>query len=372
MAKREIITELNLREISAVDTPAQEGARMMIMKRKETQKKVWLTTVADGHQHVVNDLDWDGKVREGGDTTYAQAEGEDEGHSHPWIRNPDGTVTIGMANGHTHDVLPPQYMKMAAAESGTIEETDPMPTPAEELEEAKTKKAAADAAAAAATKRAERAEKVATLIDAEKAIFKALDTAGQDAFLAKTADERKVEVDKAAAKARETNPEVFKSADGTVYRQNDDPRMIALAKQLDASNTAAKTATEKAERTELEKRAADEMPRLPGSIAMKATVLKAIDGIADETMRTEAKALIKAGNDALDPAFKRLGVNGMPATKAAATNGTSPQAKLDALAKTYAETNKVSIEKAQTAVLKTKEGSDLYTEIEASKTAAAA
>lgn len=67
-----------------------------------------LTSVLDGHQHL---LDPSGnRYGMGGDgqsgcTSWAVSEGAECGHEHAWIRNADGTITIAMAEGHTHTIL---------------------------------------------------------------------------------------------------------------------------------------------------------------------------------------------------------------------------------------------------------------------------
>ncbi len=64
-----------------------------------------LTTVTDGHQHLVEMCGWDGQQRYSGETSYAMSEGADCAHSHPWTMAPDGTITIGEAAGHGHAVI---------------------------------------------------------------------------------------------------------------------------------------------------------------------------------------------------------------------------------------------------------------------------
>jgi hypothetical protein len=57
------------------------------------------TSIVDGHQHsldpqsVSNGVGW---------TSWAIASGASEGHSHDWIRNADGSITISENSGHTH------------------------------------------------------------------------------------------------------------------------------------------------------------------------------------------------------------------------------------------------------------------------------
>ena len=64
-----------------------------------------LTTIVDGHQHSV-DLEPCYGSRMSGCTSWAVSANEktENGHSHDWVRNPDGTITISMSEGHTHSL----------------------------------------------------------------------------------------------------------------------------------------------------------------------------------------------------------------------------------------------------------------------------
>jgi hypothetical protein len=73
-----------------------------------------LTTVAAGHQHLVDMCGWDGQQRSSGETSYALAEGADVAHSHPWAMGMDGTITIGEAAGHVHAVIDAASAPMSA------------------------------------------------------------------------------------------------------------------------------------------------------------------------------------------------------------------------------------------------------------------
>lgn len=65
-----------------------------------------LTTVVDGHQHSV-DLDPCYGSRMSGCTSWAISTNEqgEHGHSHDWVRNADGTITLTLNEGHTHAVI---------------------------------------------------------------------------------------------------------------------------------------------------------------------------------------------------------------------------------------------------------------------------
>lgn len=64
-----------------------------------------MTTADKGHQHLIDPRDWNGCERSAGDTSYAVSEGETNSHSHPWIRDSSGKLTIGESEGHAHGIL---------------------------------------------------------------------------------------------------------------------------------------------------------------------------------------------------------------------------------------------------------------------------
>lgn len=64
-----------------------------------------LTDAVDGHQHLISCVGYDGQALMSGTTSWAVADGAETGHEHPWVKNPDGTITIGASAGHTHAIL---------------------------------------------------------------------------------------------------------------------------------------------------------------------------------------------------------------------------------------------------------------------------
>lgn len=61
-----------------------------------------LTTSEDGHQHSISTLSYGGDVKTSGTTSYGMSEGSDAEHTHEWVLNDDGTITITENAGHTH------------------------------------------------------------------------------------------------------------------------------------------------------------------------------------------------------------------------------------------------------------------------------
>ncbi len=83
-----------------------------------------LTSAADGHQHLLSMRDWQGNTCTSGETGWAMSEGAQNGHSHPWVKNDDGTITIGESSGHTHTILDEKRYSIASPGQRTDSEID--------------------------------------------------------------------------------------------------------------------------------------------------------------------------------------------------------------------------------------------------------
>lgn len=182
--------------------------------------------------------------------------------------------------------------------------------------------------------------------------YDALKPKAQEAFLAKAATEQKAEAAAAIAKAADLKTVVYTDANGVAYTKADDTRLVELAKNNDLLMAGIRAEQAKVAEAELAKRAS-ELAHLPGTDAVKLALLKSIDGIADEAVRTEALAVLKAKDAALAPAFEMVG------TVAKADTATAADA-LDRLAADYAKANSVSKARAMAAVLDTAAGRELY------------
>ena len=236
----------------------------------------------------------------------------------------------------------------------------------------------------------ERLEKIVSLDATTKAYFDAIDGAeAQDAFLAKSPDARKADMDEAERKRREAeakkdadDPVVYTTKAGIDIRKSDGPATLALAKQADKDreelaavkeeNAALKASTTDAT---YEKRAETEIPHLPGTVKQRAAMIKAIDAIEDKDDREAGLAALKAQNEKLSWAFKRRGVSGdgNVINFEKGDDASDAQSKLDELAKAYQKEHEgTSFAKAQAKVLETAEGVRLYDEIDAAKRARAA
>lgn len=362
----EIIDDADIVEISPVTTPAQEDALATIMKSGagKVDKAFRLLNSVDGHSHLIEDTD------PGGQTSWEISEGADEGHSHPYVKNADGTFTVGDAEGHKHRVLmakrytktspgdgapdgmvPSANTAAGATGNGPGENTMPATNTAEPKDmAAKVDKLEKDLAKSTAL--AEHNDKLAKLNDAEKAHMGALPESARPAFLALEGDARKSEL----AKAVDADPVILKSEDGTEYRKSDDPRLVKMAKQADEDRKVAKAEIAKREEMELQKRATSpDLEHYGAKPDVTAAMLKALDGIEDETTRKAAIDSLKASSSTNAAAFKTAGYRG-----GNEEDSDDPMVKIDKLTAAYATKNGTSIAKAMSEVLKTEEGKALH------------
>ncbi len=366
--KRRIMRAFKINEISAVDSPAQEGARAVIMKRgdedreHDLEKRVWLTTDVDGHAHLVDDRDYDGAERDGGDTSWSVSNSDEEnrGHSHPWIQDIDGSVTIGASEGHTHEVL-----------ETTIKMEDSMPKAVDNTKDGKDEgaealKAATDRNVELETELAE-AKARAEMTDAEKAHLETLDPQLDDdarkAFLAAKSGERAEIVAKAAKAAEDAKGVAYTADDGTEYTKADDPRLVSQAKRNDELARDLGKAKKRHEEQDLRKRAEEDLKHLPGAVEIRMALLKAAESIEDDDERKAALEALKAQSEQLGKAFKTLGSRQAGGEIPVGESADSPQGQLDELAKRYAKDNEVSEAAGYDAILQTKEGADLYGQV---------
>ncbi len=336
--KMNVMRAFKLNEISAVDNPAQEGAQVVIMKRAEPRRdplrvdvkkaldllkrgKAALTTSTDGHTHLLALEDYDGVEVASGVSSWQ------EEHAHPWVSDESGNITIGETQDHTHEVasvskvaklteerladLLKEDASKAAETLGADPEENRMPGP--------EKKAADDNTAtieklqkdnADLTKKLEKATAVATLTDSQRVHYGKLSEAEQDAFLAKSADDRDKDVKDAVKKAADDNPVVYKAADGSEFRKNDDPRLVSMAKKMDADAEENNKLRKAAEDADIKKAVETDYKNLAGSDEAKTAIIKAVRGIEDEDVRTEALKALKAHNAQMAGAFKSVGSDG--------------------------------------------------------------
>jgi hypothetical protein len=442
--KRKIMRSLTITELSGVDTPAQEGARALMLKRADAEpakdpesfismvkagdfngthttltsdeglrvisscpvakdyqvpvvsdcismsdvvfafskspedevmeKLVLLTTESDGHQHAVRMNRWE--LDEMGGSTSYQGGSVGEAHSHDYIINEDGSITIGDANGHSHEV----EMSIMQRLQAVFTEKSIHGDSAKEDEDKKTRRSKARKGSSTSMEKSDMDEKevqaliakaleetnathaaelakaqaIGELTDVQKSYYNDLPEGEQAGFLALTSDARQAAVDSAIAKRDAADPVVYTAGDGTEFRKSDDPRMVKMAKERDEDRAELAKMREESETVSLTKRA-QELSSLPGTVETKVQMLKAIDAISNAKEREDALTTLKAQNTEMARAFETHGVRpgDTPVVKSA-------EQELDGLVKKYASDNQVEEAIAYGKVLETPEGIRLY------------
>ena len=369
--KRRLL-KLGIDEISLVDRPMVEPARVAILKRvNQVLKRIALTTATDGHSHsIITDF-------QGGEARLGSTSWVDD-HSHDWVMDDSGDITIGEADDHTHEIgvlvmkgdpddndkLLGELEKRAnenipdGASTGDGATGDHTDNPSsEEITMTEKKEGAAEGKDQAVTqenedlkKRLERSESINKLSAGQREHFAKLAEDKQDEFLAQSSDERDQEI----KEAQEADKIVFKSADGDVYRQSDDPRLVKMAREREKDHKETAELKKTNADMALRKRATEEMKNLPGTVEVKMSILKSIDKLPEAEQKPALEAL-QARNAEMADAFTTVG-----RSVEAGEEGATPSQQLDSLAKARAKEKDISEEVAYGEVLKTTEGEALY------------
>ena len=329
-----------------------------------------LTSSESGHQHGITV-----RVYEDGlylDVGYASGNvAEFSSHYHSVVIDGEGNFIVGENDGHTHEISTADVQTFLLGslnktfdylqEHGNVTELEASlskttlfktlgenrMTIEEQLAKAKKDLAASRAALKTAVM-------LGGLSDTEKAHHAKLGEDGQESFLGKSHTERNVDIE-AALKA---DPVVYTTTDGVEFRKSDDNRMVEMAKQNDALTKRLDSEVESGAVAKLAKRAETELGNVTGSVEARSAIIKSVDAIENEELRTEAQTALKAMNTAAAGKFVKKGLGGP--SSATATGDAEEQ--LDTLAKTYAKDKDMSFAKAYSAVLATPEGEALYNE----------
>lgn len=362
--KNRKVTALKIDEISGVGRPAQEGAVLAIMKRapgggpRPTRKAGDLVRMvtgdANGHQHHVQLYGNSDSDELGVYVSYEKGTDEEGyGHNHKVIDNGDGTYGMSTALGHTHPIDSEKLASLMGrgVTKGDVQMSTKATKTAEELNREIDE----------LRKRADRSDAIVKLSAEHREYFDGLSDESADKFLAKSADERDALIAEATRRANEDDPVVYKTSAGVEIRESDGPTVLALAKSGDAQATEladTRKKLAKAERAntdaDLRKRAETEFEFLPGSVETRIELIKAAESIDDEDARKKALDALKAQNEAMSKAFRTYGTSAIP------VDDDSAEGELEKLTKAYAKEHDVTPEVAQTEVLKTARGQELY------------
>lgn len=128
-----------------------------------------------------------------------------------------------------------------------------------------------------------------------------------------------------------------------------------LLKRLETQSSEIAELTKRAEQEDLRKRAKAEIPNLSGTDDAKGALLKAVDGIQDESIRKAVTASLKAADAVMSKHFVEVG-------NSAADDESSATFRLNKMAEDYAQKHNVSRETAFAEVTKSADGKKLLVE----------
>lgn len=328
MAKK-IMRSLKLCEISAVDRPAQEGARMTIMKRdfsQEERDKLSDTGAAmpDGSFPIKSKSDLENAIHDWG-----RAGSKDSVKQHIISRArslgatdllPDGWVSKNHEVEMTEAEMQKKVDEAVAATADLQKKLDEATDTIKKMGPANAKKpqaSAEDIADGGADDDTEKAKKFADAVNAE--------------------------VQKRLEKGDETV-----EYNGTTIRKSEAGATFDMIKGL-------------VEETEITKyaKAADAMiGHLPGEQIAKAKALRALSKLGKDERET-VEAMLKSGDAALAQGMKEIGKGGV-------SEGTA-EAELNKRAEAYATEKKLNKYVAMAEFLNTAEGKDLYKRVQDEK-----
>lgn len=320
MTTRRIMRTFKMNEISAVDRPAQVGARMRIMKRddhpitnrNDLEKAILAIGQAADPAAAKADI-----------IARAQALGATSALPDGWVQKRIEDMTeaeiqalIGKAVTTATAALTKQLQDTTAALDTLQKAAKKPPFVADGDQEPDGDDAA---------KKAWR-----TFV--EKAVAKAL---------AKQAETHAAEI--AKRDAIEKGDETFIAEGGAVIRKSDyaKPEHFALAKAQH----------DKLELQDFTKRAETEVAHLSGETLAKAKALRAISRL-EKADRDAIEAMLKGGNAAMKANMGQIGHN--------ASVATSADGEIEKLARAYEAQHKVPYHDAYSKVLETTEGKELY------------
>lgn len=183
--------------------------------------------------------------------------------------------------------------------------------------------------------------------------------------LTKQAEDHGLKVEKAddgSMKLTKAASEEYVEFDGEKIAKSALPEPVL--KRLEAQNERLEKMEREREAEDLRKRADSEVPNLKGTADERGALLKAVDGIQDQTTREAVLSTLKAADAATKTAFLEVGKTAMGETDA-----NDPSEKLEKMAQDYAKEHGVNLVDARAAVAKSKEGREIRKQIDAERRA---
>jgi len=347
--------------------------------KRNVAKHAVMTSVTEGHQHVIDLHDPSDSWSDMLSTSYNTAEGATEGHSHVWTYDrTTGAVTIGLDSGHTHtvtDLVPADVIAEANAEHNDDDDKSCAPVAIEDEPSsgktvvivARAPEANSPPSSTEPTVKGEpkepspmsvdthlqriaeleaakaRLEKVCTLTDSQRAHFTTLSTTDGDVFLSKSQRERDFIVEE----IRKADQVVYTSkTDGRVYRKSDDADKIRMAQQIDklSEEHALAKAAERA--ATFAKRGDEILKNFPVGAKknLRGRMMKALNAeFTDAAEYEEAETALKAHDNA-------MGLLGIPVGISGSGDDATPVAKaqtaFENAVRKFSEQNNISYAEA--------------------------
>jgi hypothetical protein len=323
MALKGEMTRFKLNEISLVDKPAQAPALIVIAKRHDDDQPVMCEFIKrefspkdrkqlasegkaleDGSFPIVTEADLHNAI-----SAFGRASDKGKAKAHITARAkamgmssalPDGWVSKADP-GHNPegDDMSVAALKKSLGLAETASEQDLATALLAKAKEAE------DALAVEKSKAAKAAARAGMDAD-EQDYCKAMSDDDKDDFLAQSKDDRK----KKMAEAKKSD-ETFVSNGVTISKSavGEGPFLLmkAMAANMDTMAGTLAKAEERAANATFEKRAQEELPYVSGTVAERGAILKAVDAIADETVRKATLAQLHASNAMSKAAFSTFG-----------------------------------------------------------------
>jgi len=327
--KGRVFRTFKIHEISIVDRPAQEGATVGYVKRftvtnPTIEKAVKLTSVEDGHQHMIwlDDVTLDGYCSTSYDVSGGMSDPDSHNHRVLWQ---DGKLVVSTNFGHTHTIELPEgwvprvpetpdpannptatgveVIAASAPESQPIEKSTPpradlTPQPnAASVSTAPKENTMSAEMIADLNRKLAKAMAEADLNDAQRAYYKRLSPTAQDAFLAKSVADRDAEV-KAAI--------VHKSG-SQVFYTFDDQRLVEVVKQNDALQAQLASQIDVTKAAQHLDFAKSIVGNFAGDEPTRVLLAKAVSSIADDAQRGAVIEMLKGADSAIEMMTKAQG-----------------------------------------------------------------
>lgn len=344
---------------TGIREPLTETKRAPVAK----QKCSLVTDIVDGHQHQI-------AIYENGEmwVQSATSEGAEQSHSHGLVRGADGSLTILLDSGHTHQLAEGQPGLVVVAPDAIVivQASAPKSTPSTPaLSVSLTSKEFTmttehEKTIADLTKRNERLDRIVKLAPDARGYFDSLKGDEAEEFLSKSAAERSNIV-----KAAEAADEVVEY-DGQTIRKSKNPDLFVFAKAAKAreEKQAADIAkqAELIEKADITKRTTETLGQLTGADPVREYIFRSvIKGGGSADMVADAIKAMKgwAAETRIGKAAPGAGGEDVPAD--------GPQGELDALVAKHMADHKVEAGAARLAVVKSGRGRELYNQIELQK-----